>query len=127
VGLLTVRRQAVLPYLGRMQLAAVTPSAVRGRDRTLREAGLTERYRHTLFTNLSTLFTAAQDDGLIAHHLFAGESLRKPRPSKEKVVPWPEEQVWWVRDALPAWFRVLVDLAAGLGLRARRVLRPGHR
>ena len=78
---------------------------------------MSERYRHTLFTNLSALFTAAQDDGLIARHPFAGKSVRKPRPTKEKVVPWPEEQVWRVRDALPARFRVLVDLAAGLGLR----------
>jgi integrase len=107
----------VLPHLGRLQLAAVTASVIRGWDRSLREAGLSERYRLTLFTNLSALFTAAQDDGLIARNPFVGKSVRKPRPTKEKVVPWPAPQVWRVQAALPDRFRILVDLAAGLGLR----------
>lgn len=107
----------ILPDLGRMQVAAVTPSAIRSWDRRLREGGLSERYRLTLFTNLAALFTAAVDDGLIAKNPFGGKSVKKPRPVKGKVVPWPEEQVWAVQAALPERFRVLVDLAAGLGLR----------
>lgn len=110
-------RSRILPDLGRMEIAAVTPSVLRGWDRRLREAGLSERYRLTLFTNLSALFMAARDDGLIAKNPFDGRSLRKPRPPKEKVVPWPERQVWAVQDALPERFRVLVDLGAGVGLR----------
>ncbi|MDN5915486.1 MAG: site-specific integrase [Pseudonocardia sp.] len=110
-------RSRILPDLGRMEIGAVTPSILRGWDRRLREDGLSERYRLTLFTNLSALFMAARDDGLIAKNPFDGKSLRKPRPAKEKVVPWPERQVWAVQDALPERFRVLVDLAAGLGLR----------
>jgi integrase len=110
-------RSRILPELGNMQIAAVTPSTIRGWDRRLREAGMSDRYRHTLFTNLSALFTAAHDDGLIAKNPFGGKSVRKPRPVKEKVVPWPTKQVWDVQAALPERFRVLVDLAAGLGLR----------
>ncbi|MEU4373128.1 tyrosine-type recombinase/integrase [Pseudonocardia alni] len=110
-------RSRILPHLGDLQLASVTPSTVRGWDRQLRDAGMSDRYRHTLFTNLSALFTAAHDDGLIAKNPFGGKSVRKPRPAKEKVVPWPAKQVWDVQAALPERFRVLVDLAAGLGLR----------
>ena len=110
-------RSRVLPDLGRLEIGAVTPSALRTWDRRLREEGLSERYRHTLFTNLSALFAAARDDGLIAKNPFDGKSLRKPRPARQKVVPWPHERVWAVQDALPARFRVLVDLGAGLGLR----------
>jgi integrase len=107
----------ILPDLGRLQLSSVTPSVIRGWDRRLRESGLSERYRLTLFTNLAALFTAAQDDGLIAKNPFGGKSVKKPRPAKEKIVPWPEGQVWAVQSALPDRFSVLVDLAAGLGLR----------
>lgn len=110
-------RSRILPHLGSLQLAAVTSSTIRGWDRHLREAGMSDRYRHTLFTNLSALFTAAADDGLIGKNPFSGKSVRKPRPAKEKVVPWPAKQVWAVRAALPERFRILVDLAAGLGLR----------
>ncbi|WP_214370914.1 tyrosine-type recombinase/integrase [Pseudonocardia sp. H11422] len=110
-------RSRVLPHLGRFQLSAVTASTLRGWDRALRDARLSDRYRHTLFGNVAALFTAAQDDGLIAKNPFGGKSVKKPRPAKERVVPWPEAQVWAVQRSLPERFRVLVDLAAGLGLR----------
>jgi integrase len=110
-------RSRVLPDLGRMEVASVTPSVLRGWDRRLRDEGLSDRYRHTLFTNVAALFAAAQDDGLIAKNPFNGKSIRKPRPARQKVVPWPSEWVWAAQDALPARFRVLVDLAAGVGLR----------
>jgi integrase len=107
----------ILPHLGRFEIAAVTPSVLRSWDRSLREAGLSDRYRHTLFMNFSALFTAAVDDGLITKSPFGGKSVKKPRPTKDKVVPWPEAQVWSVQVALPHRFRCLVDLAAGVGLR----------
>lgn len=110
-------RSRILPDLGRLEIASVSPSVLRGWDRRLREDGLSERYRHTLFTNLSALFAAARDDGLIAKNPFDGKSLRKPRPARHKVIPWPEQQVWAVQEALPERFRVLVDMAAGIGLR----------
>ncbi len=110
-------RARILPDLGSMRLSAIAPSTIRTWDRHLRDAGMSDRYRHTLFTNLSALLTAAKDDGLIAKSPFEGKSIRKPRPVQQKVVPWPEERVWQVQEALPDRFRILVDLAAGLGLR----------
>jgi integrase len=107
----------ILPHLGRMPIGAVTPSVLRAWDRSLREAALSDRYRHTLFMNLSALFTAAHDDGLIAKSPFEGKSVKKPRPVRDKVVPWLEERVWAVQSSLPERFRCLVDLAAGVGLR----------
>lgn len=110
-------RSRILPDIGARQIASVSPSVIRSWDRGLREAGMSDRYRHTLFTNLSALFTAAVDDGLIAKSPFVGKSVRKPRPGKGAIVPWPDQRVWAVQAALPQRFRVLVDLAAGLGLR----------
>jgi integrase len=110
-------RRRVLPYFGKAEIGSVKPSAVRSWDRMLREDNLSDRYRLTLFTNVSAMFTAAVDDGLITKHPCHGKSVKAPKAAQKRIVPWPEEQVWAVQDALPERFRVLVDLAAGLGLR----------
>jgi integrase len=110
-------RKRVIPYMGKTEIGAVKPSAIRAWDRTLREANLSDRYRHTLFTNVSAMFTAAKEDGLIGKHPCHGKSVKKPKATQKKIVPWPEDQVWTVQTALSERFRVAVDLAAGVGLR----------
>lgn len=110
-------RSRVFPYLGSAQIGAVKPSAIRTWDRTLRDANLSDRYRHTLFGNVAAMFTAAMDDNLISRHPCTGKSVKKPRPVRTKLVPWPEERVWAVQAKLTKQFRVLIDLGAGLGLR----------
>lgn len=110
-------RSRVFPYLGSAAIGSVKPSAIRTWDRMLRDDGLSDRYRHTLFGNLSAMFTAAMDDNLIGRHPCAGKSVKKPRPPRSKVVPWPEDRAWAVQEKLTERFRVLVDLGAGLGLR----------
>lgn len=110
-------RSRVFPYLGSAQIGSVKPSAIRAWDRILRDSNLSDRYRHTLFGNVSAMFTAAMDDNLIARHPCTGKSVKKPKPGRKKVIPWPEERVWAVQEALHERFRVLVDLGAGLGLR----------
>lgn len=110
-------RRRILPYFGNTELGAVKPSGLRSWDRWLRDEGLSDRYRHTLFGNLSAMFTAAVDDDLVPKSPFAGKSVKKPTPAKHKVIPWPEHQVWAVQGALHPRFAVTVDLGAGLGLR----------
>lgn len=110
-------RSRVFPYLGAAQIGAVKPSAIRTWDRILRDADLSDRYRHTLFGNVSAMFTAAVDDNLISRHPCSGKSVKKPKPGRKKVVPWPEDRVWAVQEALTHRFRILVDMGAGLGLR----------
>jgi integrase-like protein len=58
-------RKRITPYLGNAEIGAVKPSVIRNWDRMLREDGLSDRYRHTLFGNVSAMFTAAVDDELI--------------------------------------------------------------
>jgi integrase len=110
-------RKRVLPYFGKTPLGAVKPSAIRSWDSRLRRDGLSDRYRHTLFGNVSAMFTAAKDDGLIGAHPMEGKSVKAPKVGQRKVLPWPEQQVWDVRHALLDRYKVCVDLAAGLGLR----------
>lgn len=110
-------RRRIFPHLGKAEIGSVKPSTVRSWDRLLRDEGLSDRYRHTLFGNLSAMFTAAIDDGLTGKHPCTGKSVKKPKPIKSKVVPWPENQVWEVQEQLPQKFQILVDFCAGLGLR----------
>ncbi len=110
-------RKRVTPYLGKVELGAVKPSAIRNWDRMLREDNLSDRYRHTLFGNLSAMFTAAIDDGLISKHPCRGKSVKQPKAAQKKIVPWSEGRVWTVQDKLKKRFRVTVNLAAGIGLR----------
>lgn len=107
----------IFPRLGKVEIGGFKPSGIRAWDRELREAGLSDQYRSMLFVNLSALFTAAVDDGLIPKSPFDSKSIKKPKPVKKKIVPWPEDQVWKVQGALPERFQVLVDEGAGLGLR----------
>lgn len=110
-------RKRVFPYFGKAGISAVKPSAIRTWDRMLRDDGLSDRYRHTLFGNVSAMFTAAMDDTMISKHPCTGKSVKKPKPAKKKVIPWPEDRLWKVQDALPGRFGVLVDMGAGIGLR----------
>lgn len=110
-------RKRVTPYLGKSEIGRVKPSAIRTWDRLLREDGLSDRYRHTLFGNLSAMFTAAMEDGLISKHPCHGKSVKQPKATQKKIIPWPEKRVWTVRRKLKDRFRVTVDMAAGLGLR----------
>jgi len=110
-------RKRIIPYLGKSEIGAVKPSAVRTWDRMLREENLSDRYRHTLFGNLSAMFTAAIDDELISKNPCHSKSVKKPKANHKKVVPWPEKKVWEVRENLLERFRVSVDMGAGLGMR----------
>lgn len=110
-------RKRVVPHLGNAEVGRVKPSTVRAWDRWLREEGLSDQYRLTLFTNLSAMFAAAKDDGLVVTSPCSGKSVKKPKTAKKKIVPWPEKDVWKVQQRLPEKFRVAVDLCAGIGLR----------
>lgn len=115
-------RKRIVPHLGAAEVGSVKPSTVRSWDRILRDEGLSDRYRHVLFGNLSAMFTAAVDDGLLPQNPCSGKSVKKPKAAKKKIVPWPEKQVWSVQGKLPNQFQLLVDFCAGLGLRQGEAL-----
>ncbi|MBB4903986.1 tyrosine-type recombinase/integrase [Actinophytocola algeriensis] len=114
-------RKRVIPCLGKAEIGSVKPSAIRNWDRLLREDGLSDRYRHTLFGNVSAMFTAAMEDGLISKHPCRGKSVKQPKAAQKKIIPWPEARVWTVQRKLKERFRVTVDMAAGIGLRQGEV------
>ncbi|TWP53208.1 site-specific integrase [Lentzea tibetensis] len=118
-------RKHIFPHLGQEEIPEIKASHLRSWDSKLRKADLSDQYRHTLFMNLLAALNAAVDDGLIDKNPCEGKSVKKPKPTKKKIIPWPEARIWSVRSHLPDRFQVLTDLGAGLGLRQGECLGLG--
>jgi integrase len=78
---------------------------------------LAASHRRVILVNVSTIFSAAVDDEMIAKNPCRARSVAKPKVPMKKVVPWPLEQVLAVRDSLVERYRIVDALSAGLGLR----------
>ncbi len=69
------------------------------------------------FIHFSAILSAAVDDELIAKNPCKVRSVTPPLVPRQRVVPWPREQVRAVMDALPDRYRTLVAVGAAAGLR----------
>lgn len=108
-------RLHVMPHLGSRNLADIQPSTIQGWLRTL--TGLSGNYQKVMYANVSSVFTAAVDDGLIPKNPCKAPSVRRPKSDPRKLKPWTREEAMAVRDHLPDQFKLVVDLGIGLGLR----------
>jgi integrase len=104
------------PYLGSHQLRSIRPSMMQGWLRQL-EQSLAPTYVRVIHTNVSSVLSAAVDDGLIARNPCHAASVRAPRIDARKVEPWPTQRVLAVTSALPERYRAIAVVAAGCGLR----------
>ena len=107
------------PVLGRMQLRHIKPSAIQAWLHGLET--LAPSYRRVIYANVSTVLSAAADDELIAKNPCRAASVRRPKVDPRKVVPWSADAVLAVQGALPARYRIVATLGAGLGLRQGEV------
>lgn len=114
-------RLHVYPFLGDHPLSSIQPSTIRQWLAWLAEDGKSRTYQRTIFSNVSQVFSAAIDDEKIGKNPCNSPTIRKPVPDPKQIVPWPSNWVGGVRNALPDRYRVLVDLAAGCGLRQGEV------
>lgn len=103
-------------HFGQRELRAIKPSVIQAWLRKLQQE-LAPSYVRTIFTNVSAVFSAAVDDGLIAANPCQAKSVRLPKRETEKVEPWTSAQVREVTDALPRRYRALAVVTAGCGLR----------
>jgi len=108
-------RLHVYPVLGSKSLRQTDPSAIRSWLHGLSLAS--SNSQHSVFTNVSTVFSAAVDDGLISKNPCKARSVRAPRLERRRAMPWDGIKVMAVREALPDRFKIVVDLGIGLGLR----------
>lgn len=116
---LRIRLHAV-PILGADELRNIRPSAVQAWLRGL-QRDLAPTYVRVILTNVSAVFNAAVDDGLIARNPAKASSVRPPKLDHRKVQPWPVERVLAVVEALPDRYRAMAVVAAGCGLRQGEV------
>jgi integrase len=116
---LRLRLHAV-SHLGQRELRNIKPSIIQAWLRGLQQK-LAPTYVRTIFTNVSTVFTAAVDDGLIATNPCKARSVKLPPREQRKIQPWPVERVEAVIDALSDRYRAIGVVVAGCGLRQGEV------
>ena len=106
----------ILPVLGDKQLdqLARQPSLISGWAAGLRVSAQTA---WQALSALSSIMSAAVDDGLVSRNPCRAGSVRAPRVQRRKVIPWTTAQVAAVRAALDARHEAMADCGAGLGLR----------
>lgn len=115
-------RVHVYPVLGghELRVLAQRPSLVQAWVRGL-QGQLAANYTRTVFANLSAVFTAAVDDGLISRNPCRAKSVKAPAAEQRRLRPWPSDRVAAVRADLPARYQATVDAGAGIGLRQGEV------
>lgn len=107
-------------HFGRRELRSIKPSTIQAWLRRLQQS-LAPSYVRAIFTNVSAVFSAAVDDGLIASNPCRASSVKPPTLTRRKIEPWSVEQVEAVVDELPKRYRALGVVAAGCGLRQGEV------
>ncbi|MFE3368383.1 tyrosine-type recombinase/integrase [Streptomyces sp. NPDC059173] len=110
-------RLHAFPLLGSRPLASFQPSHIRAWSRALEDTVAAGSYRRVIFGNVSAVLSAAVDDGHLARNPCRAGSVRPPKPSAGRVVPWSSDRVFAVRDGMPDRLSATVDVGAGCGLR----------
>lgn len=83
---------------------------------------LSSNYRASMFDLLSSILSAAAEEGKIAENPCRAKSIKRPKTVEHKVVPWSEEKLWSIEDALPRPYKIVSRVGAGLGLRQMEAL-----
>jgi integrase len=114
----------ILPGLGGHPLArlAARPSII---QQWLSGLRLGPGAAGQVLITLSSVLSAAVDDGRIARNPCKAASVRPPRQPGRKVVPWTAGEVEALRAALPPRWRAMTDCGALLGLRQGEILALG--
>jgi hypothetical protein len=102
--------------LGDRQLRALAlqPSLVQAWVRGLQQQ-LAPNYVRVVFANVSAVFQAAMDDGLISKNPCRAGSVKPPAPDRRKVIPWTSERVVAVRAGLPERYAAMTDVGPVAG------------
>lgn len=114
-------RTHIKPHLGAVELRNLRPSTVQAWVRG-RQTEVAPSYCRLLLANLSTILSAAVEDGLIPQNPCASSSVRAPKAERGRVVPWTAERVQAITQAHPRRYRAAPVVGAGCGLRQGEVL-----
>lgn len=75
----------------------------------------------TVLGILSSILSAAVEDGVIARNPCSTRSVKAPPRARRKVVPWEADRVAALRGEMPPQYRAMIDCGDGLGLRIGEV------
>jgi len=114
----------IIPGLGGHTLAqlAARPSII---QQWLSGLKLGAGAAQQVLITLSSVLSAAADDGLILRNPCKAGSVRPPKLPRRKVTPWTTAEVQAMRAALPERYRAVLDCGAGLGLRQAEIIALG--
>jgi integrase len=110
-------RLHAFPHIGSRAMSTFQPGHIRMWARALQDSGMAASYQRTVFANVSAVFGAAVDDGIIGRNPCRAGSVKAPKLDPRKIKPWTRERVLAVRGGLPEQYATTVDLGAGCGLR----------
>lgn len=110
-------RLHAFPHIGSRSLSAFQPGHVRAWARALKDSGIASSYQRVIFANVSAVFAAAVDDGIIARNPCRAGSVKAPKLDHRKLKPWTHQRVVAVRSGLPVHYATITDVGAGCGLR----------
>lgn len=130
----------VYPHIGHERLANLTPTKIQSLIKKLEQTPARQGRAANIGTapegtpNLKPktiqgimgtvqqiLNAAVADDRIARNPMLRNNVVRLPKVEKRLVVPWTPEQVTSVREGIGDHYAVLVELAAGLGLRQGEV------
>lgn len=114
-------RVHIMPTIGDVELRNLWPSTIQAWVRG-RQTEVAPSYCRLLLSNLSTIISAAVEDGLIASNPCSASSVNPPKVERRQVVPWSVETVQAVIDSHPKEFRAVPVLGAGCGLRQGEIM-----
>ncbi|WP_246107997.1 tyrosine-type recombinase/integrase [Saccharothrix saharensis] len=115
-------KSQLYPFFETRNVGSVNSEVVRNWLAWLRERNLEVSTQAVYFDILSSILNAAVEDRKIRVNPCKAQSVKKPKPSTRKIVPWPEARLRAVQLALPARFKPTAQLGAGCGMRQGEIL-----
>lgn len=106
----------ILPHAGHLSLNRIGPDEVLAWQ-TKAEKNIDVSTLATTWRHFSSIMQAAHKAKRIPANPFRDEDLKAPAVPKSKAKAWTPETVITVRKALPARYRILLDLGIAAGLR----------
>lgn len=109
-------RNQILPYLGSLPLRQIKVENLRMWLKDL-EGVISPSTAVVVWGNLKNILDHAVDDERITKNPCRVKTIKAPVKPPNKARAWTRERVATVQAALPAQYRILVDIGAGAGLR----------
>lgn len=114
-------RNQILPYLGSIPLRQIKVDALRRWLKEL-EGLISPGTAVVVWGYLSNIMECAVDDERIPKNPCKARTIKAPKKPETKARAWTRERVTTVQAELPGLYRILVDIAAGAGLRQGEAL-----